>query len=61
MIFQEKCLSFYILLADQISLSDGPHFLRYWEICVLQVFVNQAVISLNVKLTLSFLPNRFAS
>ena len=35
----------YILLTEQISFS----FLRYWAICILQLFVFQVV-----KLTLSF-------
>ena len=43
--FQEKCLSFDILLTDQISLSDSLYFLKYWAICVLQLFVNQVVMS----------------
>ena len=34
-----------IQLTDQISLSDCLYFLRYWTICVLQLFVNQAVTS----------------
>ena len=38
--FQEKCFSRYILLTDQISLPECPYFLRYWSICVLQLFVN---------------------
>ena len=42
---QEKCFSSDILLTDQISLSDCLHFSRYWAICVLQLFVNQAVTS----------------
>ena len=29
----EKCFSCYILLTDQISLSDCLYFLRYWVIC----------------------------
>ena len=45
MIFQEKCFSCYILLTDQISLSDCLYFLRYWALCVLQFFVNQVVAS----------------
>ena len=32
--FQEKCFSCYVLLTDQISLSDCLYFLRYWAICV---------------------------
>ena len=39
----------------QFSLSDFLYFLLYWTIiCVLQLFVNQAVTSQNLKLTLSF-------
>ena len=34
-----------ILLTDQISLPDCLYFLRYWSICVLQLFFNQAVTS----------------
>ena len=36
MIYQGKCFSCYVLLTDQISLSDCFYFLRYWGICVLQ-------------------------
>ena len=52
--FQEKCSSYYILLTNQISLSDCLYFLSYWAICVLKMFVNQAVTSYILKLTLSF-------
>ena len=45
MIFKEKCLSCYILLPDQISLSDCHYFLKYWAICELELFVNQVVTS----------------
>ena len=41
MIFQGKCFSYYILLTYHISLSDCLYFLRYWVICVLQVFVSK--------------------
>ena len=34
-IFDKKCFSCYILLTDQISLSDCLYFSRYWAICVL--------------------------
>ena len=34
MIFQEKRFSCYILLTDQIPLSDCLYFLRYWSIGV---------------------------
>ena len=43
--FQQKCSLCYILLTDQILLSGCLYFLRYWAICVLQLFVNQAVTS----------------
>ena len=36
---------FVMLLTDQISLSDCLYFSRYWEICVLQLSVNQAAMS----------------
>ena len=45
MIFLEKYFSCYILLTDQISLSDCLYFWKYWAICVLQLFANQAVTS----------------
>ena len=53
-IFEEKCFSCYTLLTDQISLLDCCYFLRHWAVCVLQLFVNQAVTSQNLKLNLSF-------
>ena len=31
------------LLTDQMSLSDGLYFSKYWAICVSQLFINQAV------------------
>ena len=52
MIFQQKCFSCYILVTDQISLSDCIYFLRYvyWAICVFHLF-NQVVTSQISKLT----------
>ena len=44
-VYEEKCFSYYILSNDQISLSDCLYFLRYRPICLLQLFVNQAVTS----------------
>ena len=41
MILQEKCFSCYILQTDEILLSNCMYFLRYWEICALQLFINQ--------------------
>ena len=43
--FSRKTFSCYILLTDKTSLSDCLYFSRYWVICVLQLFVNQAVTS----------------
>ena len=43
--FSTKMFPCYILLTDQISLSGCLYFLRYWAICVLQLFVNQVVTS----------------
>ena len=44
-IFQQKCSPCYILLTDHISLPGCLHFLRYWAICVLQLFANPVVMS----------------
>ena len=52
--FSVKMFSSYVLLTNQISLPDCLDFLRYWSICVLQLFVNQVETSQNLKLTLSF-------
>ena len=54
-IFIEKYFSFHILLIDQVSLSGCFYFLRYWAICVLQLFVNQIVTSWILKLIWHFL------
>ena len=44
--FLKKCFSCCIPLTDHsISSSDCLYFSRYWPICVLQLFVNQAVTS----------------
>ena len=59
MIFLEKIFSYCILLTDQIPLSDCLYFSRYWEICVLQLFVNQAVTPQNLKLNFLFKPFRY--
>ena len=52
--FSRKMFLLLHLLTDQISLSDFLCFWRYWIICVLQLFINQAVMSWNLKLTQSF-------
>ena len=43
--FAKKYFPSYDLLTDQTSLPDCLYFLRYWSICVLQLFVNQVVTS----------------
>ena len=45
----------YILLTDQILLSDCIYFLRYWVICLLYFFVVKSVTSYIFKLTIVFL------
>ena len=43
--FKENVYHVIYLLADQVSLPDCIYFLRYWAICVLQLFVFQGVTS----------------
>ena len=38
-------LMLYYILTDQILLPGCLYFLRYWAICVLQLFVNQVPTS----------------
>ena len=59
MIFQQKCSSCCALLTYQISLSGCLYFLKYWAMCVLQLFVNQVVTSQILILTSSFSSSRF--
>ena len=54
MIYSEKCFTCHIILTDQISLPDCIQFLRYWSICVFELYVNQVVMSHILKLSLSF-------
>ena len=42
---------FLMLLTDQISLPGCLCFMRYWAICVLQLFFNKVVTSWSLKLT----------
>ena len=42
---RKMLLIYYTLLTDQIPLPDCLYFLKYWQICVLQLFVNQVVMS----------------
>ena len=48
----------YILLTDQISLSDCIYFLRYWEICV--IFRYPVCDAINSEINLSFLVKTFS-
>ena len=59
MIFEEKYFSWYILSTDHVSLSGCLYFMRYWAICVLQMFVNQIVTSWILKLY--FQSSRFSN
>ena len=43
--FSRKVFSCYILLTNQILSPDYLYFLRYWAICVLQLFVSKVVRS----------------
>ena len=43
--FPRKMFLMHNLLTDQILLCDCLYFSRYWVICVLKLFVNQAVTS----------------
>ena len=56
MIFEEKSFLYYALLTDQISMSDCLYSLRYWAICVLQLFFSHVVLQKILKLT--FLSNQ---
>ena len=60
MIIQEKYFSCYALLTDQISLPDCLYCLRYWYICVLQLFINQVVTSQSFEVNLIFLIKPFS-
>ena len=54
--FSTKMFLLFILLTDQISLPGCLYFLRYWAICILQLFATQVVPSWILKLT--YLSNR---
>ena len=58
--FQEKCFSCYILLTDQISLSDSLYFLRYWTISVLQLFAVNLKFEIKSEINLIFLIKPFS-
>ena len=58
--FEEKRFSCEILLPNQISFSNCFYFLRHWEICVSQLFVNQVVTSyIDFQIRLIFLIKPF--
>ena len=40
-----KKKNYHVILTDLISLPDCLHLLRYWSICVLQLFIKQVVMS----------------
>ena len=53
MIFEETFLSLYFLLPEQISFSGCLYFVRYWAICVLQLFVKKPgcnIVKLDVNI-----------
>ena len=50
-----------MLLTDQISLSGYLYSLGYWAICVLQLFIVEAVTSYILKLTLAFFSSPFST
>ena len=51
----------FIVLLDQVSLSGCFYFVRYFPVSVLQLFVNKAVTSQILKITLSFASSRFST
>ena len=58
-IFRETCFSRYILLTDEISLSDCIYFLGYWAISVLKLFSFQGCDVINIEINLIFLIKPF--
>ena len=56
--FEGKFFTCYSPLIDQVSWSSCFYFLRYWAICVLQLFVNQVVTSKTFETNLIFLIKR---
>ena len=49
--FEERYISKYIFLTDQISLPNCFYLLRYCIICLLQLFVVQSIIGRDVPET----------
>ena len=54
MIYHKNFFSCYILLTDEMQLSDCLYFWKYCAICRLKLFVSQIVTSWMLTLTLSF-------
>ena len=54
--FSIKISSCYILLVHKISLHGCFYILRYWAVCVLQLFVIQVVTLWILKLTFRIEP-----
>ena len=52
--FSTKMFLMLYSIIDQISLPYCLYFLRYWKICVLELFVIQVVTLWILKLILSF-------
>ena len=57
--FSKKLFLMLILLTDQTSLFDCLYFLRYWAICVLQLFVSDVCDVKNSEINLIFLIKPF--
>ena len=53
-VFKGRYFPCCTLLLDGVSLSGCFYVLRYWEICVLQLFVSEVVTSRILKLIFSF-------
>ena len=49
-IFQEKGFSCYIIPNDQISFFEYHYSLRYYAICLFQLFISQDVMSQNIEI-----------
>ena len=60
MIFHEKYFSCYILITDQISLSDCLYFLRYLGICVLLLYLF-VIYFVFIIYVITFLSSRFVT
>ena len=59
MILEEKYLSHFIVLTDQISLSDCRYFLKFWKISVFAIVCFQVFDVKNFEITLATLSSYF--